>query len=282
MIGADGKIRAHFKQTVTATGRISCTEPNLQNIPIRTDLGRQLRKAFVAGCPGCTLVGADYSQIELRILAHLSGDESLIDAFNNGDDIHRITAARVFNLDYDQVTPLDRSRAKAVNFGVIYGMSGFGLSENLQITRKEAERYIKDYFDKHLAVKAYMDGQVESCREIGYTTTLMGRRRYIHEINAAAYMTRQLGERLAMNSPIQGSAADIIKIAMIRVYRELRDKGYQSRLILQVHDELIIRTVRDELEAVEELLVRNMEDAMELAVKLECDLNQGDSWYDLK
>lgn len=282
LIGADGKIRAHFQQTVTATGRISCTEPNLQNIPIRTDLGRQLRKAFVAGCTDCTLVGADYSQIELRILAHLSGDESLIDAFNNGDDIHRITAARVFNLDYDQVTPLDRSRAKAVNFGVIYGMSGFGLSENLQITRKEAERYIKDYFDKHLAVKAYMDGQVESCREIGYTTTLMGRRRYIHEINAAAYMTRQLGERLAMNSPIQGSAADIIKIAMIRVYRELRDKGYQSRLILQVHDELIIRTVRDELEAVEELLVRNMEDAMELAVKLECDLNQGDSWYDLK
>lgn len=282
LIGPDGKIRAHFQQTVTATGRISCTEPNLQNIPIRTDLGRQLRKAFVAGDSGWTLVGADYSQIELRILAHLSGDENLIASFNNGDDIHRMTAARVFNLDYDDVTPLDRSRAKAVNFGVIYGMSGFGLSENLQITRKEAERYIKDYFDKHLAVKAYMEGQVESCRETGYTTTLMGRRRYIHEINAAAYVTRQLGERLAMNSPIQGSAADIIKLAMIRVYRELRDKGYQSRLILQVHDELIIRTARDELEAVEELLVRNMEEAMELAVKLECDLNQGDSWYDLK
>lgn len=282
LIGSDGKIHAHFQQTVTATGRISCTEPNLQNIPIRTDLGRQLRKAFVAGSDDCTLVGADYSQIELRILAHLSGDENLIDAFNNGDDIHRITAARVFNLDYDAVTPLDRSRAKAVNFGVIYGMSGFGLSENLQITRKEAERYIKDYFDKHLAVKAYMDGQVESCREIGYTTTLMGRRRYIHEINAAAYVTRQLGERLAMNSPIQGSAADIIKLAMIRVYRELRDKGYQSRLILQVHDELIIRTVRSEMEEVKELLVRNMEEAMDLAVKLECDLNQGDSWYDLK
>ena len=282
LIGQDGKIRAHFQQTVTATGRISCTEPNLQNIPIRTDLGRQLRKAFVAGGSDWTLVGADYSQIELRILAHLSGDESLIAAFNNGDDIHRMTAARVFNLDYDDVTPLDRSRAKAVNFGVIYGMSGFGLSENLHITRKEAERYIKDYFDKHLAVKAYMDGQVESCREIGYTTTLMGRRRYIHEINAAAYVTRQLGERLAMNSPIQGSAADIIKLAMIRVYDELRDKGYQSRLILQVHDELIIRTARGELEAVEELLVRNMEEAMELAVKLECDLNQGDSWYDLK
>lgn len=282
LIGPDGKIRAHFQQTVTATGRISCTEPNLQNIPIRTDLGRQLRRAFVAGVSDCTLVGADYSQIELRILAHLSQDDNLITAFNNGDDIHRNTAARVFNLDYDSVTPLDRSKAKAVNFGVIYGMSGFGLSENLQITRAEAERYIRDYFDKHLAVKAYMDRQVESCKESGFTTTLMGRRRYIHEINASAYMTRQLGERLAMNSPIQGSAADIIKLAMIRVYRELRDKGYQSRLILQIHDELIIRTVRNELEAVKELLVRNMEDAMELSVKLECDLNQGDSWYDLK
>ncbi|MGN0659832.1 MAG: DNA polymerase I [Emergencia sp.] len=282
LVGEDGKIRAHFQQTVTATGRISCTEPNLQNIPIRQELGRQLRKAFVPGCSSCTLVGADYSQIELRILAHLSGDQNLIDAFNRGDDIHRDTAARVFNLDYDKVTALDRSRAKAVNFGVIYGMSGFGLSEELQITRKEAESYIRDYFDKHQAVKAYMDGQVASCRETGYTTTLMGRRRYIHEISASGYMTRQLGERLAMNSPIQGTAADIIKIAMIKVYRELKEKGFASRLILQVHDELIIRTERSELEAVKELLVRNMEEAAELKVKLECDLNQADTWYDLK
>lgn len=282
LIGADGKIRAHFQQTVTATGRISCTEPNLQNIPIRQELGRQLRKAFVPGCPDCTLVGADYSQIELRILAHLSGDENLIQAFNNGDDIHRNTAARVFNLDYNQVTPLDRSRAKAVNFGVIYGMSGFGLSEELHITRKEAESYIKDYFDKHLAVKAYMDRQVESCKENGYSETIMGRKRYIHEIHSSNFMTRQLGERLAMNSPIQGSAADIIKLAMIKVYRELRDRHMASKLILQVHDELIIRTVRSELDQVKELLVRNMESAMELKVKLECDLNQGDTWYDLK
>lgn len=282
LIGSDGKIRAHFMQTVTATGRISCTEPNLQNIPIRQELGRQLRKAFVPGCPDCTLVGADYSQIELRILAHLSGDQNLIDAFNHGDDIHRNTAARVFDLEYDQVTPLDRSKAKAVNFGVIYGMSGFGLSENLHITRKEAETYIKDYFDKHTAVKDYMDGQIESCREKGFTETIMGRRRYIHEINASNFMTRQLGERLAMNSPIQGSAADIIKLAMIKVYRELKERHMASKLILQVHDELIIRTAKEELEAVKELLVRNMEHAMELKVKLESDLNQGDTWYDLK
>lgn len=282
LIGKDGKIRAHLQQTVTATGRISCTEPNLQNIPIRQDLGRQLRKAFVPGCENCTLVGADYSQIELRILAHLSGDENLIEAFNNGDDIHRNTAARVFNLDYDAVTPLDRSRAKAVNFGVIYGMSGFGLSEELQITRKEAEKYIKDYFDKHTAVKNYMDEQVANCKANGYSETIMGRKRYIHEINSSAYMTRQFGERLAMNSPIQGSAADIIKIAMIKVYRELKEKNYQSKLILQVHDELIIKTVKSELDEIEELLVRNMENAMELKVKLESDLNQGDTWYDLK
>lgn len=281
LIGRDGRIRAHFQQTVTATGRISCTEPNLQNIPIRQELGRQLRKAFVPA-DGYTLVGADYSQIELRILAHLSGDENLIDAFNHGDDIHRNTAARVFNLPYDAVTPLDRSRAKAVNFGVIYGMSGFGLSENLNITRREAERYIKDYFDKHQAVKAYMDGEVAGCKENGYTQTLMGRKRFIHEINASNFMTRQLGERLAMNSPIQGTAADIIKIAMIKVYRQLKEDGFKSKLILQVHDELIIETAMDELDEVKKLLVENMESAITLKVRLESDLNEGGNWYDLK
>ena len=281
LIGRDGRIRAHFQQTVTATGRLSCTEPNLQNIPIRQEQGRLLRKAFIPS-EGCTLVGADYSQIELRILAHLSGDENLIHAFNNGDDIHRNTAARVFNLAYDAVTPLDRSRAKAVNFGVIYGMSGFGLSENLQITRKEAESYIKDYFDKHQAVKTYMDDEVAGCKENGFTTTLMGRKRFIHEINASNFMTRQLGERLAMNSPIQGTAADIMKLAMIKVYRQLKEGGYKSKLILQVHDELIIDTTADELEAVKKLLIDNMESAMTLKVKLECDLNEGADWYTLK
>ena len=282
LIGADGRIRAHFRQTVTATGRISCTEPNLQNIPIRHEEGRLLRKAFTPSKDNRILVGADYSQIELRVLAHLSGDENLIEAFNRGDDIHRNTAARVFGLKYEDVTPLDRSRAKAVNFGVIYGMSGFGLSEELSITRKEAEKYIADYFSKHEAVKKYMDEQVRLCRERGFTETILGRRRYIHEINSSNYMTRQLGERLAMNSPIQGSAADIIKLAMIKVYRELKEKNMRSKLILQVHDELIIDTALEELEDVKELLIRNMTGAMDLKVKLESDLNMGKTWYDLK
>lgn len=282
LIGFDGRIRAHFRQTVTATGRISCTEPNLQNIPVRHEEGRLLRKAFTPSKDDRILVGADYSQIELRVLAHLSGDENLIEAFNRGDDIHRNTAARVFGLKYEDVTPLDRSRAKAVNFGVIYGMSGFGLSEELSITRKEAERYIAEYFQKHEAVKNYMDEQVRSCREKGYTETILGRRRYIHEIKSSSYMTRQLGERLAMNSPIQGSAADIIKLAMIKVYRELKERNMRSKLILQVHDELIIDTASEELEDVKELLIRNMTQAMDLRVKLESDLNTGGTWYDLK
>lgn len=282
LIGPDGKIRAHFQQTVTATGRISCTEPNLQNIPIRQTVGRQLRKAFVPESNECILVGADYSQIELRVLAHLSSDKSLIEAFNNGEDIHRITASRVLGVDSDKVTLEDRSRAKAVNFGVIYGMSGFGLSEELKITRKEAENYIKEYFNKHQAVKDYMDQQVESCKDKGYTVTIMGRKRYIHEINSSNYMTRQLGERLAMNSPIQGSAADIIKIAMVKVYKELKERNLESKLILQVHDELIIMTHKPEEEVIKELLVRNMEGAMNLQVKLVSDLNVGNTWYDLK
>ena len=282
LIGPDGKIRAHFQQTVTATGRISCTEPNLQNIPIRQTVGRQLRKAFVPESNECILVGADYSQIELRVLAHLSSDKSLIEAFNNGEDIHRMTASRVLGVDSDKVTLEDRSRAKAVNFGVIYGMSGFGLSEELKITRKEAENYIKEYFNKHQAVKDYMDQQVESCKDKGYTVTIMGRKRYIHEINSSNYMTRQLGERLAMNSPIQGSAADIIKIAMVKVYKELKERNLESKLILQVHDELIIMTHKHEEEVIKELLVRNMEGAMNLQVKLVSDLNVGNTWYDLK
>lgn len=282
LIGYDGRIRAHFMQTVAATGRISCTEPNLQNIPIRDDYGRQLRKAFKPAGDDRILIGADYSQIELRVLAHLSQDQSLIDAFNNGEDIHRMTASKVFNIDYDKVTPLDRSRAKAVNFGVIYGMSSFGLSEELHITRKEAEGYIKDYFEKHPAVKAYMDSQVAMAKEKGYTETILGRRRYIHEINSSNYVTRNFGERLAMNSPIQGSAADIIKLAMIKVDKELRDKKYLSKLILQIHDELIIDAYKDEEKAVRELLERNMKEAIKLSVNLETDVHEGSTWYDLK
>ena len=278
----DDKIHAHFNQTVTATGRISCTEPNLQNIPIRQELGRKLRKAFVPDNGSCMLVGADYSQIELRVLAHMSGDEGLICAFNNGEDIHRATAANVLGVSEDEITIEERSRAKAVNFGVIYGMSSFGLSSELNITRKDAEEYINAYFDKHRAVKEFMDSQVEFCREHGYVTTVMGRKRYIKEIHASAYMARQVGERLAMNTPIQGSAADIIKLAMIRVHDALRKNGLKSKLILQIHDELIINAYDDERDVVEKLLTEYMESAYRLAVKLKADLNEGSDWYDLK
>ena len=281
LIGEDDKIHAHFNQTVTTTGRISCTEPNLQNIPIRQEFGRQLRKAFVPS-EGNILVGADYSQIELRVLAHMSEDPALIEAFNNGEDIHRSTAANVLGLKPEDVTIEERSRAKAVNFGVIYGMSAFGLSSELKITRKEADNYIKAYFDKHNAVKNFMDEQVASCKDNGYVSTLLGRKRYISEISASNFMTRQVGERLAMNSPIQGSAADIIKIAMINVFNALKNEGLKSKLILQVHDELIVDTCLEEHERVEELLVKEMETAVELKAKLVADLNSGNSWFELK
>ena len=281
LIADDGRIHCHFQQTVTQTGRISCTEPNLQNIPVRQELGRRIRRAFKAG-EGKTLVGADYSQIELRVLAHLSEDDALIEAFNNNEDIHRMTAARVLGIPIEEVRPIDRSRAKAVNFGVIYGMSSFGLSEEINVTRKEAEAYIKEYFNKHPKVKSYMDGQIAFVKEKGYSETILGRKRKINEISASNFMVRQLGERLAMNTPIQGSAADIIKIAMNKVYRELKDKHPASRLILQVHDELIIEADDKELDEIKELLVRNMEDAMKLKVKLLVDLNTSDNWYELK
>lgn len=278
---ADGKVHAHFNQTVTTTGRISCTEPNLQNIPIRQEMGRKLRKAFIPE-ENCVLVGADYSQIELRVLAHMSGDEALIASFNNGEDIHRATAARVLGVPEDEITLEERSRAKAINFGVIYGMSAFGLSSELHITRKDADDYIRAYFAKHAAVKEFMDEQVAFCKDHGYVSTLLGRKRFIKEINASAYMVKQVGERLAMNTPIQGSAADIIKLAMIKVFRALKEQGLKSCLILQVHDELIINTYPDEQEIVEKLLTENMETAYELAVKLKADLNEGNSWYELK
>lgn len=282
LIHQDQKIHAHFNQTVTTTGRISCTEPNLQNIPIRQELGRQLRKAFVPSCEDCIFVGADYSQIELRVLAHMADDPVLIDAFNHGEDIHRTTAANVLSVPQDEITIEQRSRAKAVNFGVIYGMSAFGLSTELHITRREADDYIKAYFEKHAAVKSFMDEQVEFCKANGYVSTILGRKRFVNEINASNYMLRQVGERLAMNSPIQGSAADIIKIAMIKVYHQLREKNLKSRLILQVHDELIIETRREEQAEVEKLLTENMEQAIELKAKLVADLNRGNNWYELK
>ena len=282
LIGADGKIRAHFQQTVTATGRISCTEPNLQNIPIRQALGRTLRKAFTAEDENHVLIGADYSQIELRVLAHLSGDEELISAFNRGDDIHKLTASRVLGIPFDDVSMEERSRAKAVNFGVIYGMSGFGLSEELKISRKEAENYINEYFLKHKLVKEYMDGQIESCKTNGYSETILGRKRPIHEINASAFMIRQLGERLAMNTPIQGSAADIIKVAMIKVYGKLKQEYPETKLLLQVHDELILQAPVSAKETIKKVLVDSMEEAINLQVKLVAEVNEGNSWFDLK
>ncbi len=282
MMHVDKKIHANFMQTVTATGRLSCTEPNLQNIPIRQELGRTIRKAFIPSSEDFVLIGADYSQIELRVLAHMSEDESLLEAFNKGEDIHKVTASRVLGVPVDQITVAERSKAKAVNFGVIYGMSAFGLSTEINVTRNEADKYIKDYYEKHGSVKAFMDDMIASGKELGYVTTILNRRRYIKEINASNFMVRQLGERLAMNSPIQGSAADIIKIAMNKVYKALKKGGYKSKLILQIHDELIIETHKDEVEVIKELLQKNMEEAMSLKVKLAVDVNIGQNWYELK
>jgi DNA polymerase-1 len=281
-VGADGRIRAHLRQTVAATGRLSCTDPNLQNIPVRQELGRTLRKAFVPGGPGLVLMGADYSQIELRVLAHFSEDPALLGDFRSGADIHSRTAARVFGVEPDAVTLEQRSAAKAVNFGIIYGMSGFGLSENLSITRKDAERFIGDYFAQHARVKAWLDAQIAAAKALGYTTTILGRRRAIPEIHASQYMVRQMGERLAMNSPVQGSAADIIKVAMNRVHARLEKEGLAARLILQVHDELILEVPVGEVDAAARVLQEEMEGAVELRVPLVAEIKTGGSWFELK
>lgn len=282
LIDKTGRIHAHFQQTVTATGRLSCTEPNLQNIPVRHEEGRRLRKLFAASGDGRTLVGADYSQVELRIMAHLSEDPVLIESFRNNEDIHRITASRVFGTEPEKVDSLQRSRAKAVNFGVIYGISSFGLSEDLKISRAEAQQYINDYFKTHPKVREYMDRCVETASEQGYVTTVMGRRRYINEIHASNHMVRQAGERLAMNTPVQGTAADIIKVAMIKVYRELNKKCPDSHLILQVHDELIIDCETKHQDETANILKDCMENAVTLKVPLSVEVNSAENWYDLK
>ena len=280
-ISEDGRIHGHFNQTVTATGRLSSTDPNLQNIPTRLPLGREIRKVFVP-MEGYTFVDADYSQIELRVLAHMSGDETLIEAYNKGTDIHAITASEVFGVPIDEVDDLMRRKAKAVNFGIIYGISSFGLGQDLNIGRKEAEQYIEKYFETYGKVKGFMDSCVAFAKEHGYTLTMYNRRRPIPELKSSNFMTRSFGERAAMNSPIQGTAADIIKIAMNSVSRALREGGYKSRLILQVHDELMIETALDELEDVKKLLKEKMENAVQLAVPLIVDVKQGDSWYAAK
>jgi len=278
-ISEKGRIHTTLNQTITATGRISSTEPNLQNIPVRMELGRLIRKVFVPR-DGYVLMDADYSQIELRVLAHMSGDEELIQAYKSDQDIHRITASKVFGIPFEEVTALQRRNAKAVNFGIVYGISSFGLSQDLSISRKEAAEYIEQYFATYPKVKAYLDNLVESAKKDGYVTTMFGRRRPIPELSSSNFMQRSFGERVAMNSPIQGTAADIIKIAMIKVWKALRDAGLKSRLILQVHDELLIETAESEVECVRQILRENMQQAATLAVNLEVDLNIGSNWYE--
>ncbi len=280
-IEEDQRIHTNFNQTITATGRISSTEPNLQNIPMRMELGRRIRKVFVPR-EGCVFMDADYSQIELRVLAHMSGDEQLIEAYHMDQDIHRITASKVFHTPFEEVTDLQRRNAKAVNFGIVYGISSFGLSQDLSISKKEAAEYIEQYFATYPGVKKFLDGLVADAKKKGYITTMFGRRRPIPELFSSNFMQRSFGERVAMNSPIQGTAADIIKVAMIRVWKALKEAGLKSKLILQVHDELVIETRREEIEQVREILSENMKAAAELAVTLEVDLHTGENWYEAK
>ena len=277
----DGRIHGKFNQTITATGRISSTEPNLQNIPVRMELGRLIRKVFIPE-EGYRFVDADYSQIELRVLAHCSGDEHLIQAYKEQSDIHRITASQVFHIPFDEVTPQQRRNAKAVNFGIVYGISSFGLSQDLSITRKEAAKYIDDYFATYPGIKTFLDHAVTHAKEEGYVVTLFGRRRPVPELSSSNFMHRSFGERVAMNSPIQGAAADIIKIAMIRVNQRLKDQKMKSRLVLQVHDELLIEAYEPELDEVQNILKEEMEHAAELKVPLEIDMHTGDNWYEAK
>ncbi len=280
-IGKDCRIHSSFNQTITATGRISSTEPNLQNIPMRMELGRLIRKVFVPK-EGFVFTDADYSQIELRVLAHMSGDGQLIEAYKMDEDIHRITASKVFHTPFEEVTDLQRRNAKAVNFGIVYGISSFGLSQDLSISKKEAADYIEQYFATYPGVKEFLDKQVEMAKKEGYVTTMFGRRRPIPELASSNFMQRSFGERVAMNSPIQGTAADIIKIAMIRVWKRLKEEGLKSRLILQVHDELLIETAREEAARVGEILETEMKAAADLAVTLEVDMHTGENWYEAK
>ncbi len=277
----DGRIHTKFHQTITATGRLSSAEPNLQNIPVRIELGRQIRKMFTPKA-GCVFVDADYSQIELRILAHMSGDDSLIQAYKEEQDIHRMTASKVFHIPFDEVTPAQRSNAKAVNFGIVYGISSFGLGQDLNITRKEAEAYINQYFATYPGIKEYLDGLVTEAKETGSVSTLYGRKRPVPEISSSNFMQRSFGERIAMNSPIQGTAADIMKIAMLRVDRALKEQKLEAKILLQIHDELLIEAPFEEAEQVAEILKTEMMAAAELRVPLSVEVKTGDNWYETK
>lgn len=278
-IEPDGRIHGEFNQTVTATGRISSSQPNLQNIPIRMDIGRQIRKVFVPK-EGCVFLDADYSQIELRVLAHMSGDEKLIEAYKSARDIHTMTASQVFHVPVDMVTPEMRRNAKAVNFGIIYGISSFGLSNDLSISVSDAKKYIDSYFESYPQIKTFLDNLVKSAKEKGYSETILGRKRPIPELSSKNFRLRSFGERVAMNAPIQGTAADIMKIAMVRVFNELYSRNLKSRLILQVHDELLIETYRDEVDEVRSILEESMTKAVELKVPLIVEIGEGDNWLD--
>ena len=277
----DNRIHSYFHQTVTATGRISSSEPNLQNIPTRFDLGKQIRKVFKPK-EGYVFVDADYSQIELRVLAHIADDEHMIEAFNNNEDIHRQTASKVFDIPMKEVTSKQRSDAKAVNFGIVYGISDFGLGEQLGISRKQAKLYIEQYLDKYQKIKEFMENIKESAKKEGYVETLFNRRRYIPEMNSNNYMVRQFGARVAMNTPIQGTAADIMKIAMIKLFNELKERKLESNILLQIHDELLLEVKKEEKDEVEKLLKDSMEGAMQLKVPLKVELSEADNWYEAK
>lgn len=275
------RIHSSFNQTITTTGRISSTEPNLQNIPVKMEIGRKIRKVFISDNK-CKLVDADYSQVELRVLAQMSQDENMIEAFKHNEDIHTKTASQVFNVNMEDVTSQLRAAAKAVNFGIIYGKSDFGLADDLNIPLKKAKEYIESYFAKYSKIKGFMDETIEKATENGYVTTILNRRRYIPEIKSSNFMERNRGKRFAMNAPIQGSAADIIKIAMVNVYKKLEEKNLKSKLILQVHDELIVEAFEDELEEVKQIVKDEMENAVKMDINLDVDLNTGNSWYETK
>ncbi|WP_300347388.1 DNA polymerase I [Clostridium sp.] len=282
VIDEDGSIHSTFNQTVTTTGRLSSTEPNLQNIPVKYEMGREIRKVFIPKNEGDLLISADYSQIELRVLAHIADDKNMINAFNHHSDIHTKTASEVFKVPVEEVTTLMRSRAKAVNFGIVYGISDFSLSQDLHISRKEAKEYMDIYFERYPKIKEYISNVIEEAKTKGYVLTMLNRRRYIPEVNASNKIVKSLGERLAMNAPIQGTAADIIKLAMVNVYKKIRELNLKSRLILQVHDELIINVVEGELNEVKKLLKEEMENTIKLSVPLDVDVNIGEDWYKLK
>ena len=281
VIAEDGRIHSSFNQTETRTGRISSTEPNLQNIPVRTELGRELRRFFTAR-PGWVLVDADYSQIELRVLAHMASDPVMIETFVSGGDIHTSTAARVFGMPVDMVTPAMRSSAKAVNFGIVYGIGAFSLAKDLGITRKEADNYIKEYLNNFSGVRDYMENVADRAREDGYVSTLFGRRRYLPELTSSNFNLRAFGERVARNMPVQGTAADIIKIAMVRVFERLQNENMQAKLILQVHDELIVECPQEEVDAVRKILEEEMSGAVSMAVPMVAEAGVGETWYDAK